>query len=75
MKDHTIHGVYSLSNCAALQIHIDDHGIETAVYYKLVIIDGMKPQKWYKAKVYYNTKGAYFKFGNSRIYLDQVLRV
>ena len=74
MKEYTIHGVYSLTNCAALQVHIEE-GYDPIVYYKLVIIDGMKPQKWHKAKVYYNTKGAYFKFGNSRIYLDQVMRV
>lgn len=74
MKNYQVHGVYCLSNVAGLEVHIEE-GYDPIVYYRLVIIDGMKPQKWYKSKVYSTNKGNYFRFGNSRIYLNQIMRV
>lgn len=69
-----VHGVYSLANCACVNIHIDECG--DSVMWRLVIIDGIKRQKWHKAKLYTTTTGrTYFNYGKMRIYLDEVMRV
>lgn len=74
MKEYTVHGVYCLSNCAGLRVHIEEDG--EAIRWQLAIIDSEKPQKWHKAKLYDTAKGRqYFKYGNMRIYLDEVMKV
>lgn len=75
MKKYVVHGVYCLSNCGGLNVHIED-GIDPCIFWQLVILDSEKPQKWHKAKLYNTIKGRqYFKYGNMRIYLDKVMRV
>ena len=77
-----IHGVYSLTNCACVEVHLEE-GYDPFVMWRLSIVDGIKPQKWHKAKIYETRKGRlYFNFGYSchyksrtRIYLDEVMKV
>ena len=74
MKNYEVHGVYSLSNVAGLHIHLDSDG--DAVHWRLAIIDSEKPQKWHKAKIYYNGSGkAYFRHNGARVYLSEVMRI
>lgn len=75
MKEYTTHGIYSLSNCAGLKVNIED-GYDPIVHWQLAINDSEKPQRWHKAKIYETTQGrSYFRYGTTRIYLDEVLRV
>lgn len=70
-----IHGLYSLANCACLEVHIEE-GYDPFIMWRLSIVDSEKPQKWHKAKIYDTAKGRqYFKYGKIRIYLDEVMRV
>ena len=47
-----------------------------AVHWRLAIIDSEKPQKWHKAKIYYNGSGkAYFRHNGARVYLSEVMRI
>ena len=70
-----IHGLYSLTNCACLEVHIEE-GYDPFIMWRLSIVDSEKPQKWHKAKIYDTAKGRqYFKYGKIRIYLDEVMRV
>ena len=69
-----IHGLYSLANCACLEVHIEE-GYDPFIMWRLSIVDSEKPQKWHKAKIYDTAKGRqYFKYGKIRIYLDEVMR-
>lgn len=70
-----IHGLYSLANCACLEVHIEE-GYDPFIMWRLSIVDSEKPQKWHKAKIYDTAKGRqYFKYGKIKIYLDEVMRV
>lgn len=70
-----IHGLYSLANCACLEVHIEE-GYDPFIMWRLSIVYSEKPQKWHKAKIYDTAKGRhYFKYGKIRIYLDEVMRV
>lgn len=70
-----IHGLYSLANCACLEVHIEE-GYDPFIMWRLSIVDSEKPQKWHKAKIYDTAKWRqYFKYGKIRIYLDEVMRV
>ena len=70
-----IHGVYSLSNCACVEVHIEE-GYDPYIMWRLSIMDSEKPQKWHKAKIYDTAQGRqYFRYGKIKIYLDEVMRV
>ena len=70
-----IHGLYSLANCACLEVHIEE-GYDPFIMWRLSIVDSEKPQKWHKAKIYYNGSGkAYFRHNGARVYLSEVMRV
>lgn len=72
MKNFEVHGVYPISNCGGLEVHLEE-GYDPIVYYRLAILDSDKPQKWHRSKLYETSKGFYFKFGNHRIYLSEVM--
>lgn len=70
-----IHGVYSLANCACVEVHIEE-GYDPFIMWRLSIVDSEKPQKWHKAKIYDTAQGRqYFRYGKIKIYLDEVMRV
>ena len=74
-KSVKIHGLYSLANCACLEVHIEE-GYDPFIMWRLSIVDSEKPQKWHKAKIYDTAKGRqYFNYGKIKIYLDEVMRV
>ena len=69
-----VHGVYSLTNCACIEIHIKE-GSDSRIMWRVSIVDHPL-QKWHEARTYETATGrAYFRAGNMRIYLDQVMRV
>ena len=73
-KNIDVHGVYSLTNCACIEIHIKE-GSDSRIMWRVSIVDHPL-QKWHEARTYETATGrAYFRAGNMRIYLDQVMRV
>lgn len=74
-KSVEIDGLYCLSNCSCLEVHIEE-GYDPFIMWRLSTMYSEKPQKWHKAKIYDTAKGRhYFKYGKIRIYLDEVMRV
>lgn len=72
-KNIDVHGVYSLTNCACIEIHIKE-GSDSRIMWRVSIVDHPL-QKWHEARTYETATGrAYFRAGNMRIYLDQVMR-
>ena len=72
-KNIDVHGVYSLTNCACIEIHIKE-GSDSRIMWRVSIVDHPL-QKWHEARTYETAAGrAYFRAGNMRIYLDQVMR-
>lgn len=69
-----VHGLYSLANCACLEVHIEYEGYDPFILWRFSIID-TEPQKWHKAKISYTQKGAFFRAAGMRIYLSEVMRV
>lgn len=74
IKNIDVHGVYCLCNVGGIEVHLEE-GYDPRVWWRFSIVDE-KPQKWHRVKIYYNAKGrAFFKAGNMRVYLDEVMRV
>lgn len=72
-KNIDVHGVYSLTNCACIEIHIKE-GYDSRIMWRVSIVDHPL-QKWHEARIDETAAGrAYFRAGNMRIYLDQVMR-
>lgn len=73
-KNIDVHGVYSLFNTGGIEVHIEE-GYDPFILWRFSIID-TEPQKWHKAKIYYNGSGkAYFRHNGARVYLSEVMRV
>ena len=69
-----VHGVYNLFNTGGIEVHIEE-GYDPFILWRYSIID-TEPQKWHKAKIYYNGSGkAYFRHNGARVYLSEVMRV
>lgn len=69
-----VHGVYSLTNCACIEVHIEE-GYNPRIMWRLSIVDHPL-QKWHEASIYETAVGrTYFRAGNMRVYLDQVMRI
>lgn len=58
-----------LTNTSSLNIYEIVHDVEDYV------VAGMNDDTPRKYKVYSNTKGSYFKWGGSRYYLDEFIRI
>ena len=73
-QNFDVHGVYSLTDCACIEIHIKE-GYDSCIMWRVSIIDHPL-QKWHEARIDETATGrTYFRAGNMRIYLDQVIRV
>ena len=60
-----VHGVYSLTNCACIEIHIKE-GSDSRIMWRVSIVDHSL-QKWHEARTYETATGrAYFRAGNMR---------
>lgn len=69
-----IHGVYNLSNCACIEVHFEE-GYDSRIMWRVSIVDHPL-QKWHRARIDETAVGrAYFRAGNMRIYLDEVMHV
>lgn len=68
-----VHGVYNLSNCACIEVHFEK-GYYPRIMWRVSIVDHPL-QKWHRARIDERAGRAYFRAGNMRVYLDQVMRL
>ena len=69
-----VHGVYNLTNCACIEVHFEE-SYDHRIMWRVSIVDHPL-QKWHSARIDETVAGkAYFRAGNMRIYLDQVMRL
>ncbi len=78
-----IHGVYTLFNTGGIEVHIEE-GYDPFVFWRMSCGEkcgeydacyNCNGCKWHKAKINYTQKGAFFRAGGMRVYLDQVMRI
>ena len=74
-KNIDVHGVYSLTNCAYIEVHIKEGCYNPFIMWRLSIVDHPL-QKWHEARIDETAAGrAYFRANGKRIYLDQVMKL
>lgn len=72
-KDLEVQAVYCMSNFGGIEVHLAFEDGDRCMYWRY---NFGEPEKWHKAKIYDTAKDrCYFRAGNMRVYLDQVIRV